>query len=169
MSNIAIQKQIEINASAKEVWNILANDYENVGKWATIIPESAARKDHAGKVAGRTCSSSYGDVQEMITEFDEKNMQYAYKADGLSAMFKEGGNVWNVKSKGENTSLVTMNLKMKMNPVMGLLMGWMIKPKMNKDTTLLMEDLKYYVETGNPHPRKIKSVEKWNKQKAKKK
>lgn len=71
------EKEIVLSVPAKTAWGLLAGKYECVGDWATIIPESAPRmKD--GQLVGRTCSSTYGDVQEMITNWDEENMTYSY-------------------------------------------------------------------------------------------
>lgn len=165
---IYLEKEITIKASAEKVWSILADEYEKVGDWATIIPESAPRKNAMGKLEGRTCSSSYGDVKEMITNWDKENMTYSYQADGLPPIFKKGGNVWSVQAIDVNACKVNMDLKMEMATVPGLLMGWMLKPKMSKDIDGLMEDLKHYVERGVPHPKKVKSLEKWNRSKAKK-
>ncbi len=61
-----------------------------------------------------------------------------------------------------------MKLRMEIKPLPGFLMGWMMKPKMNKDMDGLMDDLKHYVEKGIPHPKKAKSLEKWRKKKTKK-
>ncbi len=159
-------KEVVLNVSATKAWNLLAENYENVGDWATIIPESAARNEN-GKIVGRTCSSTYGDVQEIITSWDKENMTYSYEADGLPAMFKSGKNVWKIDPIGDDRSKVKMNLRMEMSALPGFFMGWMIKSKMAKDLEGLMEDLKHYAETGSPHPKKLKSLEKWKKHKAK--
>ncbi len=89
---ISIDKNVTINAPAHKVWDVLATNYENVGDWATVVPESAARTDNNGELVGRVCSSAYGDAKEMITSWDEENMSYSYQADGLPAMFKSGNN-----------------------------------------------------------------------------
>lgn len=160
-------KEVDLNVSAQKAWSILANQYDCVGDWATIIPESSPRKEN-GELVGRTCSSTYGDVQEMITNWDEKNLTYSYEADGLPAMFKSGKNVWKIEPLGERKSKVKMTLRMEMKPLQGLLMGWMIKMKMGKDLEGFMQDLKYFAENGRPSPQKLKSLEKWNTYKAKK-
>ncbi len=158
-------KQVELNVPTEKVWDILAHNYENVGEWATIIPESAPRKEH-GKLVGRMCSSTYGDVREMITHWDEENLTYSYEADGLPSMFKSGKNIWKIEPINEQRSRVKMTLRMEMNPLPGLFMGWMIKSKMGKDLDGFMEDLRHFAEKGTPHPKKLKSVEKWKKYKA---
>ncbi|MEM7552074.1 MAG: SRPBCC family protein [Bacteroidota bacterium] len=160
-------RQIELNIPTDKAWEILWNNYENVGEWATIIPESAPRFAD-GELVGRTCSSTYGDVKEIITSYDEENMTYSYEADGLPSIFKSGKNIWSLKPNGPNRSKVSMELKMEMARITGLLMGWMIRKKMTSDLDGLMEDLKHFAETGEPHPKKKKSLMKWEKHKLKK-
>lgn len=160
-------KQVDLNVPAQKAWNILANQYEFVGDWATIIPESAPRMEN-GELVGRTCSSTYGDVQEMITDWDEEHMTYSYEADGLPAMFKSGKNVWKLEALNSHQTRVHMSLKMEMAALPGFFMGWMIKSKMGKDLEGFMSDLKHFAETGRPSIQKKKSLEKWQKFKDKK-
>ncbi len=160
-------KEVVLTVPANKVWELLAENYECVGDWASLVPESAPRiKD--GELVGRTCSSTYGDVQEIITNWDERNLTYSYEADGLPAMFKSGKNVWKIEPIGEERSKVKMSLSMEISALPGLLMGWIIKFNMGKDLDGLMEDLKHYAENGIPHPKKLKSLEKWQQHKAKK-
>lgn len=160
-------KQVHLNVSASKAWDILWKNYESVGEWATIIPESAPRKEN-GELVGRTCSSTYGDVQEIITHYDEERLTYSYKADGLPAMFRSGKNFWQIVPSGPDSCQVQMELRMELAPVPGVLMGWMIRSKMGKDLEGFMEDLKHFAETGIPHPKKLKSLKKWEKHKLKK-
>ena len=163
-----LQKEIIIDAPADKVWATIGRDYTKVGDWASIINRSGARKNIEGDTTGRTCESTYGAVSEMITRYDEESRLLSYQADGLPAMFKEGGNTWQVHEVAPGKSKVTMYLKMKFAPLPGLLMGWMIKGKMNKDTDQLMLDLKHFVETGKPTAAKLKSDAKFYKKAGKK-
>ncbi|GAB5522218.1 MAG: hypothetical protein Roseis2KO_00900 [Roseivirga sp.] len=163
-----LQKEILINAPASSVWEVLGSNYTRVGDWASVINESAPRNNHRGELEGRTCESTYGSVKEMITQYDEKAHLLSYQADGLPAMFREGGSTWQVMPVDSNKARVIMDLKMKLAPLPGLLMGWMIKVKMSKDTDQLMLDLKHFVETGEPTDAKVKSDEKFTKKRARK-
>ncbi|MEM7109667.1 MAG: SRPBCC family protein [Bacteroidota bacterium] len=160
-------KEITVDISSQKAWELLAGKYECVGDWATIIPESSPQRRES-ELVGRTCSSTYGDVQEMITHWDEENMTYSYEADGLPSLFKSGKNVWQVKATGDRSCIVSMRLNMEIAALPGFFMGWMLRSKMNKDLDGLMEDLKHYAEKGVPHPKKLRSLEKWQKHKAKK-
>lgn len=156
-----IKREITINAPAAEVWKVLADGYENIGDWATMVPKSEAETDSQGQLCGRVCTSTMGPLTERISSWNEEEKSLSYDLVGMPSMFKEGGNNWSVKPIGEDRSIVHMHAKARLSSVAGFFMGWMIKSKMKKDTTGLLEDLKYYVEYGTPHPKKIKSQEKW--------
>lgn len=163
-----IQKEVIINAPADKVWKVVGTDYAKVGDWASIVNVSGERLSNTGELEGRTCESTYGAVRELITEFDEAAHLLKYEADGLPAMFKKGGNTWKVIPVNAHQSKVTMDLRMELAPIQGLLMGWMIKGKMSKDTDQLMLDLKHFVETGRPTKAKQQSDQKFFKKMKKK-
>ena len=54
---IEIKSQTVINAPASEVWNLLAHDFANIGRWATIIPDSrpdtTVSAPESGMIVGR--------------------------------------------------------------------------------------------------------------------
>jgi len=116
---IHFEREVILEVPATKAWEILGSNYERIGDWATVIPESAPRTSNTGELEGRTCSSSYGDVKEMITSWDEEKMTYSYQADGLPAMFKKGGNVWKVTTISPNRSKVNMVLDMVGRSLMG--------------------------------------------------
>jgi len=163
-----LQKQVIIDAPASKVWSTIGENYASVGDWASIINESGGRKSESGALEGRTCESTYGSVKEMITAYDEDSRLLSYQADGLPAMFKEGGNTWQVHALDARRSKVTMDLQMKLAPIPGFFMGWMIKSKMSKDTDQLMQDLKQFVETGKPTEAKLKSDARYYRNKGRK-
>ena len=160
-------KEVIIDAPADKVWAVVGENYSSVGDWASIINVSGARVSDSGKLEGRTCESTYGSVKEMLTHYDEDERVLSYQADGLPAMFKEGGNTWRVERLDANHTRVTMDLRMKFALIPGFFMGWMIKGKMNKDTDQLMQDLKHFVETGRPTKAKKDSDAKFHKKKGK--
>ncbi|MEQ9300491.1 MAG: SRPBCC family protein [Cyclobacteriaceae bacterium] len=156
-----IKKEIAINAPASKVWKVLADDYQHIGNWATMVPQSEAETDDKGELCGRVCTSTMGPLTERISTWNEEEKSLSYELVGMPAMFKEGSNSWRVKALGEDKSMVYMHGKAGLSSLAGFFMGWMIKSKMSKDMDGLIEDLKYYVEFGKPHPRKTKSQEKW--------
>lgn len=151
-----IDQKIAVNVPAEEVWKLLWHQFENVGDWASTVNLSADRKA-MGSVKGRTCTSTWGEISELVDKVDKENMSYTYHADGLPAMMKKAQSTWQVKATGENSSEVIAHLEIEFAPLPGFLMGWMLKPKMRKDINQTFEDLRVYINTGKKTEAKLQS------------
>ncbi|MBI2281200.1 MAG: SRPBCC family protein, partial [Bacteroidetes bacterium] len=66
---------------------------------------------------------------------------------------------------GNGTIKLEMQMEIKIGGMMGAMMKGMMKKKMSNLSAEVTEEFKYYVETGKPHPRKIKAAEKYAKKK----
>lgn len=152
-----IQKTIQVNAPASQVWEVLWDNYGQVCDWASVVNSSQFREVKGNDAGGRTCVSTWGEIQEIVDYVNVKNMTYSYHADGLPSMMKSAQNKWKVKSKGVNTSEVSIDLQVEFATIPKILMGWMMVPKMKKDIDQTLEDLKVFVETGEQTQAKIKS------------
>ena len=64
-------------------------------------------------------------------------------------------NNWSITPINANRSRIDMRLEMKLLPVFNLVMAPMMKMQMGKVAKESIEELKYFVETGKPHPRKL--------------
>ena len=151
-----IDQRISVSAPVYEVWDLLWNQFGQVGDWASTVNQSADREAF-GSVKGRTCTSTWGEVSEIVEKVDKEDMSYTYYADGLPSMMKKAKSTWKVKSTGENTTLITAHIEIEFAKIPGLLMGWMMKPKMRKDINQTFEDLRVYINTGKKTDAKIKS------------
>jgi len=155
-----VKRKITVNASADRLWEILGTDYDKVGEWTSEVPSSSPNPDlPVGQ--GRVCSTDgFGDAKETITQFDEKRRELAYVAEIEKMPFfvKEMGNHWRVEPKGGNRSIVHMHLQGKLMPVFKQLMSGTMAKQMAKSADVILEELKYYAETGNVHPRKVQQM-----------
>ncbi|WP_431122691.1 SRPBCC family protein [Flagellimonas flava] len=163
-----IKKTLLISAPATKVWETLYTNYADSCDWASTVNESKEREVAGSEYMGRTCSTVFGDVSEIIDKADEEKMELQYHLDDTPFIMKAANANWKVKPLSVNTSEVTMDLDVTLATLPGLLMGWMIKPKMRKDLNQTLEDLKYYIETGKQSEAKIKSDKKYFKKKGNK-
>ncbi|MEM7113499.1 MAG: SRPBCC family protein [Chloroflexota bacterium] len=149
-------RQLNVNAPATRLWEILAENYDRVGEWTSEITQSASNPDlNVGE--GRVCTTpGFGDVKETITAYDEKRRQFSYAAEISSFPFfvKDVGNSWRVEEKGINRAVVHMHMNAKLLPIFAQLMGPVMKRQMGKAADVILEELKYYAETDEIHPRK---------------
>ncbi|RKN82546.1 SRPBCC family protein [Ulvibacterium marinum] len=162
-----INKTLRVNAPAARVWEILYTNYGDACDWASTVNESKERMVAGSEYVGRTCSTVFGDVSEIIDRVDEDSMELQYHLDDTPFIMKAATAKWKVEPLSTNTSSVTIDLDLTLATVPGLLMGWMIKPKMRKDIFRTMEDLKYYIETGKQSEAKVKSDAKYFRKKGK--
>ncbi|GAB5536835.1 MAG: hypothetical protein Rubg2KO_30840 [Rubricoccaceae bacterium] len=165
---MTIDKTIRVNAPADQVWTVLGHQFHQADRWASSVDHSAPRD--AGPLVGdapfaqngRACETSLGPFRETIEHYDEKARSFGYSAEGDKMPFfvKHLQNNWRVHPDGPTRSLVTMGLEARLLPVFAQLMGPIMKRQFGKVTTEATEELKHYIETGQPHPRKVAAAKK---------
>jgi hypothetical protein len=166
--HLQLKGHITINASAKKVWRVLAHDFGTIGQWASAIPTSRAVTDlpapAEAEVGGRVCSTSvpgFGDVQEQFIYYDEQSMRFAYQAtEGRPWFLDRAENHWVVRSLEPHTSLVETRAEIDVSLFPGLFLAPLFKLQMGRVGVRSLEELKYYVERDQPHPRKLKAQQK---------
>ena len=151
-----IKQQININASADKVWGILSNDFANVTKWATRMINSERSSD-LGPIGGRSVNTvEYGEATETLYRFDEEQRDLAYhvRGDNLPPMISDVTTGWRVDQVSETESAVTTTFGAAVSPEM----EEMISGRLLQGLIPLLEELKYYAENDQPHPRKVTQI-----------
>ncbi len=69
-------------------------------------------------------------------------------------------NYWKLTDLGNGNIKLEMKMTMKIGGFMGWMMKGMMKKKMSKTANEIIEEFKYYVENGTPHPRVLKANKK---------
>ena len=165
---IVIEKEVIINAGIEEAWQVLGPQFEDAYVWASAIKHSETQDSES--LNGSTCSergcdvSGMGQIKERLTVYSDIDHVLAYDVlEGMPGMVRYAKNKWLLTDLGNGTTKLTM----KMEALTGGFMGWMMKPmmkmKLNKMAKHLVEEFKFFVETGNPHERTIKETIKENK------
>lgn len=159
--------KVQVDAPSAQVWKVIAHDFHNVDQWASSVNHAAVRQ--AGPApggaplasAGRACETSLGGFKETIVKYDERKQHLAYQAEGEKMPFfvKRMVNNWVVKPQGTKQSLVDMRLEVELMPVIGTMMKPMMKMQLGKVLREATEELKHFIETGKPHPRKVAAME----------
>ena len=163
-----IKKSITVNQSVNKVWEIMATDYTKVGEWTSAVTSSKPNDEVKPRLTGapaggRVCTApGFGDIKETITHYDEKQKHFRYAADISSMPFFVRGitNTWSFRSLGPGKTEVNMKMELDLNAFPGTLMAPFMRMQMTKSADVVLEELKYYAETGKIHPRKLKALEK---------
>ncbi len=169
--HIQIGIQMSIDAAAQDVWAVLARDFARIGRWATAITESDAAEGvpapEGAVVGGRVCANSvpgFGDVQEEFTNYDEEGTRFSYKATkGMPWFVKKAENNWMIRAVGPNQTEVEARGELVVTWFSGLFLAPLLKLQFGRTATRVGEELKYYVENGRPHPRKLEAQRKLSK------
>ena len=168
-----ITKHVTIEASADKVWKVFAHDFDQASEWMASVPKSYGKnlsKEFEGaKSSGRVCELDANPngikASEEFLAYDEKNKSCTVEISLLNtpALVPILRNVLNfsVKDSGQNQSAVTWIVTPKLKPVASLLYPLtypLIKFGLGLFMGQITEELKYFVENGEPHPRKVKAM-----------
>lgn len=169
---IQAKDQIIIDAPADSVWRVLAHQFDQIGRWSSGVDESSAVVDipapEGALVGGRVClSGSSGSdifrssVQEEFTYYDEQAMRFGYQISGEFPWFiNRAENNWRVTSLPANRSAVEFRADLDLKLLPGLFLLLLLPVVKKIWGTWTLEELKHYVEHGQPHPRKLKAIHK---------
>lgn len=162
-----IYQEIIIEASIEKAWEVLGPQFEDAHKWASSIKHSESLNDES--LNGSTCTErgctvkGMGDIKEKLLTYSSKNHSLSYQVhEGMPSMVKYATNHWQLFDLGNGKTKFKMKIEMKTQGFMGWLMGGMMKKKMTKLSSDVIEEFRYYVETGKPHPNKVKALKKEN-------
>ena len=163
-----ITNKIIINKSQEAVWKVLAEDFEKADQWMAIVPKSYAKAEgeivDGAPMAGRICEfSSKADgpiADEAITLFDRDNhtMSLNVVPKNGKIPIAENNVSMTVNSLGNDQSEVVWTSDVRLKTA-GKLLYPVLKVGLKKSLDETLEELKYFVEEGIPHPRKQAKLE----------
>ncbi|WP_422858878.1 SRPBCC family protein [Flagellimonas sp. S174] len=170
--NVNAASEVDIAAPANTIWNILAEDFGGIHKWASGVNASEGSNPslEGGHCSGRACkiaATGFSDTKERIVDFDSENYILKYALfHGLPGFVKDAYNSWHLIPKEDITQVIAAT-EMRATG----LMGWMMKGFMAQSTQKVLDamcrELKHYAETGEPHPDKKKAMARYNRKKKK--
>lgn len=138
-----------VNKPLKDLWKVSVTEFERVGSWATGIYKSWKTEDH-----DRICETSFGKLYEKITLKDEKNHRIEVDAKGMPFFVKKFTGYWQFEKITNDKTKVTVTLNMQTTPIIGSIMGIVMKPKLQKALEITVKDYIVYLETGKISDRK---------------
>ena len=160
-----INKDIEINAPIEKVWQVLGHEFASAYKWSSAITHSEALDTET--LNGSTCTErgcsieGFGEIKEKLTAYSNEQHTLTYTVlEGLPGFVVKAENTWKCHTKSNGKTVFELRLKMQTKGFMGWLMGGMLKKKSEKTIDQSLEELKYYIENGQAHPRVLQAVKK---------
>jgi hypothetical protein len=163
-SDVYSRKEIVVEKSIEEVWEVMGNQYAQVDLWSTNFKSS--KPGGAPKLTGldylhRVTQTERGETIQELDKFDPKNYTLSYHiTKGAPSIAKKASAVWSLEIVEQNKTKVILEFKMETKGLLGLVMGSKIKNKIDAGSAEIGKELKYYVENGEPHPQKIEAQKK---------
>jgi len=149
-----------VNKPLKDCWKFSVDSFADVGKWATGIYHSKKTQEY-----DRVCDTPFGFLKENILNKNEANHSFQVSAVGLPFFVRSTTGGWNFKELNSNKTEFTIRLEMKLMPVIGWIMGPILKGKLQKALEATAQDYKTFLETGKISQSKQLEIEKLAKRK----
>jgi len=157
-----------INAPVAKVWQVLAEDFENAAVWLSQVPTSYAhtkgeKVEHApcnGRVCELTSKKDGPYAEENITLFDKQNFKLGIevKIHNTNMPVEVNNALAQLVPQG-NTTLVKWSNDTSLK-FTGKLLSPLIRMGFSKNFKEILEELKYFCENDQPHPRKLEKLKK---------
>lgn len=110
-----VQKEITINVSADQLWEMVGPGFIDVYKWSSNVDhaEGKGQSDFEGAVCSeRFCDvnvKGFSKISEELTKYDRKRMSLAYEVkDGMPGFVVRAVNDWTVIPVDANHSKLVM-------------------------------------------------------------
>jgi len=148
--------ELTINKSIQEVWEVMGNQYGYADKWSSNFKTS--KPGGEAKFSGleyslRDTTTDWGKTVQELTAFDSDKYSLSYViTKGAPEIAKMAGAKWSLVSESENLTTLSMNFNMEPKMPLTAEMETKLKMGLTESVKELAEELKFYLETGKPHP-----------------
>lgn len=155
-SKSGIEVSIDIDVSALRLWDVVGTNFGEVAEITSVL--NASHLEGKLEVGGaRVCINPQNQrIVEQLTVFDPVKRRLSYDGvDGFPSWITKAANHWAVEDAGENKSRFVIRpdiqVRWYFKPVWPL-MRLGVRAILNK----FAQEVKYYAETGQRHPRVVK-------------
>ena len=159
---VTIHKSILIHSNVDLVWKISAHEFVDIHKWDANVKSSGAigTPIDGTDIGGRVCYMyNRRETVEKLIKYDEESHIFIYEIEkGLPGFVENAQNIWTHQSVNSNKTKLTMQVKLTTKGILGTLMKNPMKAQMGRVLSNAQEELKYYIEHHEPHPRKKKKL-----------
>lgn len=150
-----LKKEIVINVSATELWELVGPGFVDVYKWSSNVDHASGTGE--SEFEGAVCSERFCDVNvkgfnkisEKLVDYDQVKMTLAYAVlDGMPGFVTKAENRWTVIRIDDKHSKLVMAAEFQSKGLMGSLTKGMMKKKMSETLETVLNDAKVFAETG---------------------
>jgi hypothetical protein len=155
---VRVTKQVDIEASADRVWQVIGTQFYDVGAWTTSVPQSRQAPGNESRQCTVAGAPGVTHLTERLVGFDDATRSLRYEVDeGMPRFIALARNSWHIEPLGSARSRVTSTAEMTLRG------GWvLLTPLMRlwveRLERTVMNELKHYVEHGEPTPAKQRQL-----------
>lgn len=153
------EEEITIEKNIDEVWDVLGNQFAEAHIWSTNFKSSKPAGEP--KLPGldylhRETMTEKGENWQELDTFDPVNYSLSYHVSrGVPAIAKSALGEWKLSKTGDNQCRMNIHFILETKGILGFILSPVISKKIGKASTEIAKELKYYMENGKPHPRKL--------------
>lgn len=155
---VIVERRVRIDAPVENVWQETAESFADIDQWDANVKSSSAFGDPVAgaPVGGRECQLyKGGPTVEKLVRWDSGTHVFAYDiTKGLPGFVRRARNTWTHEPSGPDCTQLTMRLELVVTGLLGRLMRAPMRSQLGKLLERAQAELKHFVETGTPHPRK---------------
>jgi hypothetical protein len=155
-----IKVELTINKSIQEVWEVMGNKFGYADKWSSNFKTSkpgGEAKFNGLDYSLRDTVTDRGNTIQELTAFDPNKYTLSYViTKGAPEIAKMAGADWSLISESKNVAMLSMDFIMEPKMPLNAEMETKLKMGLTASVKELAEELKFYLETGKPHPNNSK-------------
>lgn len=156
---IHVEGALIIERNTNEVWSVMGLQFDQVHLWCSNFLDSkpgGSKKFEALEYSHRATTTERGETIQVLDSFDSENYSLAYHITrGMPGIAKTASGVWSLEVVEGDKTKVTIAFDMEVKNAVGYVLSPIIKLKLGKSAEDIAEELKYYMENGQAHPRKL--------------
>lgn len=160
-----LEREITINVSADELWNMVGPGFVEVYRWSSNVDhaQGSGTPEFEGAVCSeRSCDlnvKGFSSISEILIKYNAQQMNLAYEVkSGMPSFVTKAANDWTVISIDDTHSKLVMKAEFQSKGLMGALMNGMMEKKMRQTLDTVLNDAKVFAETGQQSEAKKERV-----------
>ncbi len=168
-----IKKEISINVSADQLWEMVGPGFVEVYKWSSNVDfaQGSGTPEFDGAVCSdRECNvnvKGFDKISEKLIKYNAKDKVLAYcVVGGMPGFVERAVNEWTVVADGPRRSRLQMSAQFRSKGLVSILMNPLMKKNMSSTLETVLNDAKIYAETGQVSEAKRMRIEELKRKKS---
>lgn len=148
-----------INRPIESVWNVMGVQFAEVDQWSSNFLTSQPGGDATFEgldYSERITTTERGETVQQLTAFDPAGRSLSYQiTKGAPEIAKEARSTWALKEVNSEQTEVILEFILEPKVELNEYMEAKIKAGLTASSSLIAEELKFFLETGQPHSNKV--------------